>query len=50
MPTEEEFEQYKAVIYAKYLSILSVYRTEDGLKLYLEDPGHGIVQNVFYNG
>lgn len=50
MPTEEDFEQYKAIICTKYPSLSSLYGTADGLKLYLEEYWDGIVQNMVYNG
>lgn len=49
MRTPEKFEQYKAGISEKYPSLSSVYGTADSLKLYLEDSGDGVVQNIFYN-
>lgn len=50
MLKSEEFEQYKAVISDKCPFLSSVYGTPDGLKLYLEESGDGVVQNMFYNG
>ena len=43
-------EKYKKAISNKYLSLDSVWCTMDGLKIYLEQSGKDIIQNMFYNG
>ena len=50
MPTNEEVTDFQSVICAKYSSLQNVYAVADGLKLYLEQAGDGVIQNMFYNG
>lgn len=50
MPSNAEFETFKQAIGSKYHQLSDVYCTADGLKLYLEQSGDAIVQNMFYNG
>lgn len=50
MPTENECVEYQHVIYDKYQSLNRVFATADGLKLYLEQSGDAVIENMFYNG
>lgn len=50
MPTAESIEEYKAAIGRNFPSLEGVWCVMDGLKLYLEQAGDCIMQNMFYNG
>lgn len=50
MPTATEYDQYRRVIAEKYPSLGNTFGTADGLKLYLEQCGDSVIQNMFYNG
>lgn len=50
MPTEDELVELKGSIAAKYSMLHDVYCVADGLKLYLEQAGDDVIQNMFYNG
>ena len=50
MPTAQEIRHYKEAISARYSLLHDVYAMADGLKLYLQESGNGVIQNMFYNG
>lgn len=50
MPTAEEIEAFQNEFSAKYSTLGDVYAVADGLKLYLEQSGDCVIQNMFYNG
>lgn len=50
MPTALETVEYKRAFYNKYSMLKDVYAVADGLKLYLEQSGDTVIQNIFYNG
>lgn len=50
MPTDIEVQQFKQALSTKYSMLSDVYCLADGLKLYLEQSGDAIIQNMFHNG
>ena len=50
MPTAQEIRHYKDEIPAKYSLLQYVYAMADGLKLYVQEIGNGVIQNMFYDG
>lgn len=50
MPTDEEIGMFQESFLAKYSSLGEIYAVADGLKLYLQQSGDVIIQNMFYNG
>ena len=44
------YRHYKEAISAKYSLLHDFYAMVDGLKLYLQESGNGVIQNMFYNG
>lgn len=50
MPDEVEIEECKASIKVKYSLLNYVYAVADGVKIYLEQAGDPVIQNMFYNG
>lgn len=50
MPTQDEIKAFQDAIAAKYSMLEDVYAVADGLKLYLEQAGDNVIQNMFYNG
>ena len=48
MPTAQETPQYRDSISEKYSLLENVYAMADGLKLYLQESGNGVIQNMFY--
>ena len=49
MPTAIEIADFQTSIRAKYSLLQNVYCVADGFKLYLEQSGDAVPQNVFYN-
>lgn len=49
MPSEEELIQFQLAIGRKFSTLQNFYCVADGLKLYLEQSGHCVIQNMFYN-
>ena len=49
MLSHDDVMQYQQAFKAKYSMLKDVYCVADGLKLYLEQSGSYIVQNMFYN-
>ena len=43
-------EGYKAAVQLQHPSLTDVWCTMDGLKLFLEQCGDTVIQNMFYNG
>jgi len=50
IPSIDKICEYQASIAAKHPSLEGVWCTMDGLKLYLEQSGDAVIQNMFYNG
>ena len=50
IPSAARIRQYKASIILRFPSLLDVWCTMDGLKLYLQQSGDSDMQNLFYNG
>ena len=50
MPNDSEISEFQEAVYAKYTLLGSVYAVADGLRLYLEQAGDAVIQNMFYNG
>lgn len=50
MPTNEEVSDFKTAFAQKYSMLQDVYAVVDCLKLYLQQNGDAIIQNMFYNG
>lgn len=50
MPTATDVERFQTAFRTKYSMLKDVYCVADGLKLYLEQSGDYIIQNMFYNG
>jgi hypothetical protein len=50
VPSVQKIREYQAAIALKHPSLDGVWCTMDGLKLYLQQSGNVIIQNMFYNG
>ena len=50
MPNANEVNSYQTAFKEKYSMLKDVYCVADGLKLYLEQAGNYVIQNMFYNG
>lgn len=50
LPTEQEIEGFKHAISSKYSTLTDVALVADGLKLYLQQSGDSVIQNMFFNG
>ena len=50
IPSHEKIREYQAAIAARHPVLDKVWCTMDGLKLYLEQSGDVVIQNMFYNG
>jgi hypothetical protein len=50
IPSVDKIREYQEAIAAKHPSLEGVWCTMDGLKLYLEQAGDAVIQNMFYNG
>ena len=50
MPTMNEASSFKNAFSSKYSMLKKLFCVADGLKLYLEQSGNYIIQNMFYNG
>ena len=50
MPDAVEIALFKEAITAKHSLLVDCYCMVDGLKLYLQQAGDGIIQSHFYNG
>ena len=48
-PTAQEIRHYGEAIFAKYSILQDFYAKADGLKLYVQETGNGVIQNMFYN-
>lgn len=50
IPSTTDIRRYQDAIHRKYNHLHDVFGVMDGLKLYLQQSGHYIMQNMFYNG
>lgn len=50
LPGSDEIKCHQDAIADKYPLLGDVYAVADGLKLYLEQSGDTVIQNMFYNG
>lgn len=50
IPSAQKIAEYQAAIARRHPSLADVWCTMDGLKLYLEQSGDAVIQNMFYNG
>jgi len=50
MPSDEEIKAFQDSITARYSTLENVYAVADRLKLYLQQSGDAVRQNMFYNG
>ncbi|CDF36841.1 unnamed protein product [Chondrus crispus] len=50
MPSDDEVNVFKHSFASKYSMLSDVYAVADGLKLYLQQSGDSVIQNMFYNG
>ena len=50
IPSAVTIEGYKAAVQLRHPSLTDVWCTMDGLKLFLEQCGDTVIQNMFYNG
>jgi len=47
MPTPQEVEQFKQAFMKKHSLLTDIYCVADGLKLYLQQAGDCVIQNMF---
>lgn len=50
MLSGEEIQAFQASFSSKYSTLAQVYAVADGLKIYLDQSGDCVIQNMFYNG